>query len=606
MSTVLTLSQPPTSALSVLQNVFGFETFRQPQGDIIEDLIQGQDTLVLMPTGGGKSLCYQIPALIRPGVALVVSPLIALMADQVDALRSLGIRAAYYNSSLSSDEARSVLAQLHNNSLDLLYIAPERLVSDNFLQRLDECNIALFAIDEAHCISQWGHDFRPEYAALGCLKSRFPHIPIIALTATADNQTQKDIIAKLHYHPKSYLASFNRPNIHYKVVIKENGFSQIKTFLADKSGQSGIIYCGTRKNVESLCEKLKIAGFSARAYHAGLEHEERQTVQHLFRYDEIDIVVATIAFGMGIDKPDVRFVIHYDLPKSIENYYQETGRAGRDSLPAATLMLYHPADIARIKYFITEGNNEKHQKVEQHKLNQMIAYAEANHCRRQILLRYFDEESIEACQNCDVCDNPPETVDVSEDAQKFLSCVYRLKQSYGIQQVIDVLRGLENDKIINAGHHKLSTYGIGKDKPIHFWRHLAWYLILHDFCFQDLDQFGVLKLTEKARGLLKGESQIAIALPKKEQKSVRKQRSTPTPSGDKQHPLFIALRDKRKDIAQGENKPPFMIFSDASLFDMVAKRPQNLDEFAHIHGVGQHKLNHYGLQFLKVIRDFES
>lgn len=602
MLTTTAPGQTSPSAISVLQTIFGFETFRHPQQAIIEDLISGQDTLVLMPTGGGKSLCYQIPAIVRQGVALVVSPLIALMADQVDALRSLGIRAAYYNSSLSPDEARSVLSQLHNHNLDLLYIAPERLVSDNFLQRLDECDIALFAIDEAHCISQWGHDFRPEYAALGCLKSRFPHVPIIALTATADKQTQKDIISKLQYQPKSYIASFNRPNIYYKVAIKENSFSQIKAFLADKSGQSGIIYCGTRKNVENLGEKLKAAGFSARAYHAGLNHEERQHVQHLFRYDKIDIVVATIAFGMGIDKPDVRYVIHFDLPKSIENYYQETGRAGRDGLPASTLMLYHPADIARIKYFITASSNEKQQKVEQHKLNHMIAYAEANHCRRQILLRYFDEDCTEQCQYCDVCDNPPETVDVSEEAQKFLSCVYRLKQSYGIQQVIDVLRGLETDKILQAGHQKLSTYGIGKDKPIHFWRHLAWYLILHDYCYQDIEQFGVLKLTEQARGLLKGESRIAIALPKKEPRTARKQRAS-APSGDKQDPLFIALRDKRKEIAQEENKPPFMIFSDASLFDMVAKQPQNLDDFAHIHGVGQHKLSHYGLQFLKIIRE---
>lgn len=602
MTTVHTPLQKSSSALSVLQTVFGFESFRHPQQEIIEGLIQGQDTLVLMPTGGGKSLCYQIPSLVRTGVTLVVSPLIALMADQVDALRSLGIQAAYYNSSLSPEEARSILAQLHNNSLDLLYIAPERLVSENFLQRLDECDIALFAIDEAHCISQWGHDFRPEYAALDCLKARFPHVPVIALTATADKQTQKDIINKLNYRPKCYIASFNRPNIYYKVTIKENGFSQIKKFLEDKAGQSGIIYCGTRKNVESLCDKLKAAGFSAEAYHAGLKHDVRQKVQHLFRYDKIDIVVATIAFGMGIDKPDVRFVVHYDLPKSIEGYYQETGRAGRDGLPATTLMLYHPADIARIKYFINEGGNENQQKVERHKLNHMIAYAEASHCRRQILLRYFDEQCEQACKYCDVCDNPPETVDVSEDAQKFLSCVYRLKQSYGIQQVIDVLRGLENDKILQAGHHKLTTYGIGKDKPIHFWRHLAWHLILHDYCFQDLEQFGVLKLTEKARSLLKGECRINIALPKREPKASKKERQSQT-SGDKQHPLFIALRDKRKEIAQEENKPPFMIFSDASLFDMVTKKPQNLEDFAHIHGVGQHKLNHYGLRFLEVLRE---
>jgi ATP-dependent DNA helicase RecQ len=349
METLAPTTTTNKSALAVLKEYFGFDTFRNPQEDIIKDVIAGNDVLVLMPTGGGKSLCYQIPSLVRPGVGIVVSPLIALMEDQVTALRLQGIRAAYYNSSLTSEEAKKVLAKLHNDELDLLYIAPERLISTAFLERLQECHISLFAIDEAHCISQWGHDFRPEYAALGLLKEHFPTIPIIALTATADKQTRQDIVVKLNYTPKKYIASFNRPNIHYKVVHKTNAAKQLNQFLQSVEQQSGIIYCGTRNSVESLAEKLQDMGFKARAYHAGLSHKERKEVQNLFRYDRIDIVVATIAFGMGIDKPNVRFVAHHDLPKNIEGYYQETGRAGRDGLPAQALLLYDAADSARLR-----------------------------------------------------------------------------------------------------------------------------------------------------------------------------------------------------------------------------------------------------------------
>ena len=498
----------------LLKDYFGFESFRNPQGEIIDDLVAGQDLLVLMPTGGGKSLCYQIPAMARAGVGIVVSPLIALMEDQVTALKLQGIRAAYYNSSLSSSEARLVLAQLHNNELDLLYIAPERLISQAFLERLEECPIALFAIDEAHCISQWGHDFRPEYAALGLLKTHFPEIPIIALTATADQQTRKDIVARLNYKPKFYVASFNRPNIHYSVLSKNNPAKQLNHFLQQQAQQSGIVYCGTRNAVERLTLKLQELGYRARAYHAGLAHNERREVQSLFRYDRIDIVVATVAFGMGIDKPNVRFVVHYDLPKTIESYYQETGRAGRDGLPALALLLYDPADSGRLRGWINTMSNDAQQRIETNKLNHMLAFAEASHCRRQILLRYFDEISDEACSNCDVCDTPPQTVDATEDARKFLSCVYRLKQNFGMMHVIEVLRGSTAGKI-HLGHQRLSTFAIGKDKSAHYWKHLAWQLIHRDYCFQDLNHFNVLRLSTKAAALLKGEEKISLSLPEK-------------------------------------------------------------------------------------------
>ena len=386
-----------TSALDILKTYYGFEQFRVPQEEIIQDLVAGQDLLVLMPTGGGKSLCYQIPALLLPGVGIIVSPLIALMEDQVAALTTMGIRAAYYNSSLSSVAARDVLARLHANELDLLYIAPERLLSESFIERLHHCEIALFAIDEAHCISQWGHDFRPEYAALGKLKTEFPQQPIIALTATADLQTQKDIVLKLQYQPKAYVASFNRPNIYYQILPKLNPLKQIQHFLQTQTQQSGIIYCSTRASVEKLVVKLQALDYKARAYHAGLSHNERREVQSLFRYDHIDIVVATIAFGMGIDKPNVRFVIHYDLPKSIEGYYQETGRAGRDGCDARALMLFDPADGGRLRGWIHALSDENQQRVEHQKLNHVQAFATATHCRRQILLRYFNEDMAEAC-----------------------------------------------------------------------------------------------------------------------------------------------------------------------------------------------------------------
>ncbi len=593
----------PTNATRILKDYYGFDAFRPPQEDIVNDLTAGQDLLVLMPTGGGKSLCYQIPALLRDGVGIVVSPLIALMEDQVTALKLLGIRAAYYNSSLNSSEARAVLSQLHNRELDLLYIAPERLLSEAFLERLEECPLALFAIDEAHCISQWGHDFRPEYAALGALKTHFPDVPIVALTATADKQTQQDILRRLNYQPKQYIASFNRPNIHYSVVAKNNAIKQLNQFLESQAQQSGIIYCGTRANVERVAEKLKELGYRARAYHAGLEHKERRDVQTAFRYDRIDIVVATIAFGMGIDKPNVRFVVHYDLPKTIENYYQETGRAGRDGLPAQALLLYDPADSARLRGFIAANQGEEQRRVENNKLNHMLAFAEATHCRRQILLRYFNECYDQSCGSCDICDNPPEMTDATVDAQKLLSCIYRLRQSYGLMHVIDVLRGSLSEKIKQAGHHELSTFAIGKDKPAAYWKHLAWQLIHRNYCFQDTDRFNVLRLTAKAKPVLLGEENIALTVQNyelKESGKKKKERSKLTPASN---PTFELLRVLRRKLADEENKPPFMIFSDTTLHEMARIKPQTMDDLLSVSGVGQYKLTHYGRQFLKALQE---
>ncbi|MDP3269383.1 MAG: DNA helicase RecQ [Legionella sp.] len=602
-----TLAQPTyanKTALGVLKDYFGFDSFRSPQEEIINDVISGRDVLVLMPTGGGKSLCYQIPSIVRAGVGIVVSPLIALMEDQVAALKLQGISAAYYNSSLSSDDARKVLAQLHNNELDLLYIAPERLISPSFLERLEDCHIGLFAIDEAHCVSQWGHDFRPEYAALGLLKEHFPQVPIIALTATADKQTRQDIVIKLNYEPKKYVASFNRPNIHYKVVPKTNAAKQLNQFLQSDVQQSGIVYCGTRNSVERLAEKLQEMGFKARAYHAGLSHSERREVQTLFRYDRIDIVVATIAFGMGIDKPNVRFVVHHDLPKNIEGYYQETGRAGRDGLPAQALLLYDAADSARLRSWIINTPLDEQRRVETSKLNHMLAFAEASHCRRQILLRYFDEPCDTACNYCDVCDNPPATADATEDAQKLLSCIYRLRQSYGLTYTIEVLRGSVSDKIKQAGHEQLSTFGIGKEKTAHYWKQLAWQLIHKDYCMQDISHFNVLRLTEKAIPLLKGEERISLTIPNNDLIGTKKKSRERNAVKVSNSPLFEVLRSLRRKLADEENKPPFMIFSDATLQEMTEIKPTTTKELLAVSGVGQHKLTHYGAHFLKALKEF--
>ncbi len=596
-----TLSEPSANPKQILNTFYGYSSFRASQEPIIQDLIKGKDAMVVMPTGGGKSLCYQIPALIRNGVGIVVSPLIALMEDQVSALKSLGIKANFYNSTLTSLEARQVLSDLHQNKMDLLYISPERLISNDILERLEECEIALFAVDEAHCISQWGHDFRPEYSTLGMLKERFPEIPLVALTATADNQTQKDIIQQLKYDPDPYVASFNRSNIHYRVEYKNNAVKQLIHFLQTYPNEAGIVYCATRSATEKLAEKLKSQGQKARCYHGGLSATERSSVLNDFRHEKINIVVATIAFGMGIDKSNVRFVVHYHLPKSIENYYQETGRAGRDGMPSQALLLYDPSDGGLIRHHINQIRCSKQREIESQKLNHMIGFAEAMTCRRQLLLNYFDEKLLEPCKHCDVCDNPPARYDATIEAQKVLSCIYRLKQSYGMMHVISVLKGALSEKVVSASHQSLSTFGIGSDKSSFYWKQIIWQLIYHDYCQQDHSQFNVLKLTPKAIPVLKGQKSVElkeIKIPKKAEKMYN------SPSHQTSSPLFESLRALRRKIAEEEDKPPFMIFSDKSLYEMAEKKPNTPQAFLNISGVGLIKLNQYGDVFIKEIADF--
>ncbi len=436
------------SPLDTLQNIFGYREFRPWQQDIVNNLISGQDSFVLMPTGGGKSLCYQIPALHREGIAIVISPLISLMKDQVDALVANGVRAACYNSSLKADEARQVLAQLHAGKLDLIYVAPERLLSDSFIDRLGDLDIALFAVDEAHCVSQWGHDFRPEYVKLGQLRHIFPDIPMIALTATADPQTRQDIIHRLGLqHGQEFITGFDRPNIRYTVVDKVKPANQLLQFLNNHKDESGIVYALSRKRVDKIATQLISNGYSAAPYHAGMSDDERKSVQEAFLKDDLQIVVATVAFGMGIDKPNVRFVVHYDLPKNIESYYQETGRSGRDGLPAEALLLFGYGDIAIARGLIEKGGNPEQKRIELHKLNAMVSYAEPLTCRRRALLGYFGETLEEDCGNCDICLNPPDRYDATQDAQKILSCVYRVGQRFGAKHVIDVLRGSSSQRI---------------------------------------------------------------------------------------------------------------------------------------------------------------
>ncbi len=516
MNTNTAMSNTPVrSPHAVLKQVFGYKDFRDGQEAIIAAALDGQDSLVLLPTGGGKSLCYQVPALILDGVTVVISPLISLMQDQVAQLRALGVQAAYINNSLPFEEQQAVYQQLHYGQIKLLYVAPEKVLQHEFLERLSHLNLALFAIDEAHCVSHWGHDFRPHYCRLNELKHRFMHVPMMALTATADKATRYDIIEQLQLNqPYVHTGSFDRPNIRYTIEEKFKPMVQLLRYLKEQQNQSGIIYCTSRKRVDDVAEKLADAGFNAAAYHAGMSNEQRQFVQSGFARDDIQIVVATVAFGMGINKPNVRFVVHYDIPKSIEAYYQETGRAGRDGLAAEAIMYFDPADIGRVRRFFEDIEDEQRRRVEEQRFNAMASFAEAQTCRRQILLNYFSEYKRETCGNCDICLNPPTSFDGTLVAQQALSCVYRAEQRFGIGYIVELLRGANTSRIRDNNHHQLSTYGIGKDHSVEFWLSILRQLIHQGLLSQDITQGSSLRLTEAARAVLKSEYALQLAEPR--------------------------------------------------------------------------------------------
>jgi ATP-dependent DNA helicase RecQ len=592
------------SIQETLRQVFGLQEFRPYQQDIIEQVLRGGDAFVLMPTGGGKSLCYQLPALHRSGLAIVVSPLISLMKDQVDALQANGVRAAMYNSNLDAEEAREVLSKLNSFELDLLYVAPERMMRPGFINSLEHIPLALIAIDEAHCVSQWGHDFRPEYAALGELRRYFPDVPFIALTATADPQTRDDIVDVLGLRDaQMFTTSFDRPNIRYSVLDKHRPQSQLIRFLNGRADSSGIVYALSRKRVEEVAGHLCDRGFSAAAYHAGLPPEKRRDVQERFIRDDLQIVVATVAFGMGIDKPNVRFVVHYDLPRHMEGYYQETGRAGRDGLPAEALMLFGTQDVATARYHLEQNGNDEQRRIDSHKLNSMVGFAESLTCRRKVLLGYLGERLEADCGNCDICLDPPERYDATEAARKVLSCVYRVGQSFGIKHVVDVLRGLDNERIRKFNHERLTTYGIGLEHSSAEWMSIVRQLIHRGYLVQDIAAFSVLKLTPQALSLLRAEESLELAKPRVQEKTRKKKRKTGPVSdlSENDFRLFETLRELRKQLAEEQGVPPYVIFGDAALVEMSRERPANDDEFLEINGVGQVKLERHGGTFLEAI-----
>jgi ATP-dependent DNA helicase RecQ len=602
------MNKSQSSALDILQNIFGYQTFRGQQADIIEHVIAGNNALVLMPTGGGKSLCYQIPALIRPGVAIIISPLIALMQDQVTALQQYGVRAAYLNSSLSFEQARLVSNQLRQGELDLLYVAPERLMTTRFLEFLDTTNIALFAIDEAHCVSQWGHDFRPEYTQLSILAQRFPNIPRIALTATADEPTRNDIIKHLALEQaKVFITSFDRPNICYRVVQKDNARRQLLNFLETEGhkGDAGVVYCLSRKKVEEVATWLNQQGWLALPYHAGLDNEIREQHQNRFLREEGIIIVATIAFGMGIDKSNVRFVAHLDLPKSLEAYYQETGRGGRDGLAANAWMAYGLQDVIMLRRMLDSSEaNEQQKRIERHKLESMLGYCEMSSCRRQALLHYFGDNLEKPCGNCDICLEPVATFDGTEVAQKALSCIYRTGQRFGVNYLIDVLLGRTNERILKLRHNNISTFGIGKELKETEWRSVFRQLIAMSFANVDVEGFGSVQLTEKARPLLRGEIRINLRkdITKKTKKNKKlTRRSEPFPQTDKD--IWEKLRAKRLELAKAQDVPPYVIFHDSTLEEMVSQRPTNLKQFARLSGVGKTKLERYAQAFIDILNE---
>ncbi|MBK8452606.1 MAG: DNA helicase RecQ [Thiofilum sp.] len=597
-------------AYEILEQVYGYSAFRPPQAEIINTLLQGKDALALMPTGGGKSLCYQIPALIRAGVGVIVSPLIALMQDQVSALKQLGVRAAFLNSTLNLQQVIDIERSLKAQQLDLLYVAPERLLMERTLTLLDQLNIALFAIDEAHCVSQWGHDFRPEYQKLSQLVERYPQVPRIALTATADPRTRQEIITQLSLEQaKIFAPSFDRPNIQYAIHDLPNAKQALWDFIrTEHRNDAGIVYCLSRKRVEEVAAWLSAQGRTALPYHAGLEAEVRQRNQERFLREDGIIMVATIAFGMGIDKPDVRFVAHLNLPKSIEAYYQETGRAGRDGEPAHSWMSYGLGDVITLRQMLAESTaSEQHKRVEHYRLDAMLALCEMSTCRRQALLSYLGETGSPPCGNCDNCLNPPKTWDATVAAQKALSCVYRTGQRFGVNYLIEVLLGKRTERIVQFNHHQVSTFGIGTDQTEAQWRSIYRQLLALGYLSVDLEGHGGLQLTELARPLLKGQSTLHLKLsvkPDKKAAKAERERLTKQALTEAEQPLWEGLRNLRMRLAQAQNVPPFAIFHDSTLLEMVKRHPHTLAELRRIHGVGEYKFEHYGGLFLEVLQAY--
>ena len=591
--------------IHILRTVFGYAAYRGQQQAIIDRVVTGGDALVLMPTGGGKSLCYQIPALVRPGLGVVVSPLIALMQDQVAALRQLGVKAAMLNSALDYESARTVERQLAAGDLDLVYIAPERLLQPRSLELLHRARLALFAIDEAHCVSQWGHDFRPEYLGLGVLKERFPGVPRIALTATADAATRRDIQTRLGLEDAPvFLSSFDRPNIAYTVVLKDNPREQLRRLIErDHAEDAGIVYCMTRKRVEETADWLTARlGSAVLPYHAGLDPRTREANQERFLREEGVVMAATIAFGMGIDKPNVRFVAHLDLPKSLEAYYQETGRAGRDGLPATAWLAYGIGDAGQLRQLMAQSNAEERQKrIERHKLDAMLGYCETTQCRRQVLLGYFGEVLLDPCGNCDTCRRPVRSWDGTVAAQKALSAIARTGERFGVAHLTDVLTGERTERVLGFEHDRLKTFGVGQDLDRKQWASVFRQLVAAGHAEVDVHGHGGLRLGAGARAVLKGETPVAFREDPAAQAELRVRRRDRAATHP-DDPLFHALRQWRLEIARAQGVPPYVVFHDSTLLEIAARRPTTLDALSGITGIGERKLTRYGEAVLTVVR----